>query len=280
MITDRTDMAFESLSTADSAKLSGVSHASFNEGGFVYHKTVIADSDASCALCKPIGTYYTFMLDKFISRKEDSFSVAAGVLSRLLCSLSGFSDCRSFLIACLGNRNITPDAYGSHVSDSIFITRHVKTKCPDYFFKLNDVSLVRPGVLASTGIESADCIRAVCSSVKPDCVIAVDALASKSFGSLCRTVQLCDSGIAPGSGVRNNRTALNADLLGVPVFAIGVPTVIDASGFIASDDAADMFVTPRNIDELAASSAKLTAYAINLAVNPSLSISDLDLLLE
>ena len=139
---------------------------------------------------------------------------------------------------------------------------------------------MRTGVLGTTGIESADSLKAICEVVKPDCVIAVDALASSDLSRLCKTIQICDSGIAPGSGVGNDRAQLNAEALGVPVIAMGVPTVIDAAAFTDEETAKGLFVTPRNIDELVASVSKLMAYSINLALHQGLTVEDVDILVE
>ena len=119
----------------------------------------------------------------------------------------------------------------------------------------------------------------ICDYIKPDCVIAVDALAGADVGRLCSTIQVSSSGIAPGSGVGNNREALTKDFLGVPVVAIGMPTVIDASFFNSSEALSNMYVTPRDIDSIVRSVGRLIAYGINLAVHENISIEDIDMLL-
>ena len=136
-----------------------------------------------------------------------------------------------------------------------------------------------PGVLGSSGIESAEQLRLLCGSLRPDCVIAIDALAGCEAERLCRTVQICDSGIAPGSGIGNDRAALCRDSLGVPVIAIGVPTVIDAAHFSSEPALRGLFVCPRNIDEAVHCAGRLIAYGVNLAIHPGLTVVDIDALI-
>ena len=145
-------------------------------------------------------------------------------------------------------------------------------------------------MLGTSGIESADYIKWVCDNLKPDKVIVVDALAARSLNRLCRTVQITDTGITPGSGVGNSRSAINKDTLGVPVIAIGVPTVVDIRSLLAdmgdansSEEAAksnDMIVTPRNIDSEVACASRIVAYAINLALHEGLTVEDIDMLVN
>ena len=140
------------------------------------------------------------------------------------------------------------------------------------------MSVFRTGVLGTTGIESAALVRGVVSLVRPDRVIAVDALSAREAARLCRAVQVTDAGIVPGSGVGNDRAAVNQKSLGLPVLAIGVPTVVDASAFSDSPDAAGMFVTPRDIDASVRDVAKLIGYGINLALHDGLTVADIDML--
>ena len=133
-------------------------------------------------------------------------------------------------------------------------------------------------MLGTTGVESAVQIRALCEALRPACVLAIDALAGSELSGLCRSVQICDTGIAPGSGVGNDREALDRASLGIPVIAVGVPTVIDASSLAAGKELGDLFVTPRFIDSAVRSVARLIAYGVNLALHPGLTIADIDLL--
>lgn len=276
----RTDLASEVVQRPENASLAGLELNEERICGCRVTAVKINGGDASKILCKPIGNYLTLELDEYIRRRENSFSDAANALSQLMRRFAEIQNAQSFLVACLGNRAITPDAVGPEVSDSLIVTRHLKQSLPQEFAALSSVAVLRTGVLGTTGIESAQSLKALCGLVQPDCVIAVDALASGELDRLCRNVQICDSGIAPGSGVGNDRAELNRESLGVPVIAVGVPTVIDAAAFCADESAAGLFVTPRNIDELVRSVSKLVAYGLNLALHPGLSIADVDMLVE
>lgn len=276
----RTDLASEVVQRPENASLAGLELKEESVCGCRVTAVKINGGEASKVLCKPIGNYLTLELDEYIRRRENSFSDATNALSQLMRRFAEIQNAQSFLVACLGNRAITPDAVGPEVSDSLIVTRHLKQSLPQEFAALSSVAVLRTGVLGTTGIESAQSLKALCGLVQPDCVIAVDALASGELDRLCRNVQICDSGIAPGSGVGNDRAELNRESLGVPVIAVGVPTVIDAAAFCADESAAGLFVTPRNIDELVRSVSKLVAYGLNLALHPGLSIADVDMLVE
>ena len=276
----RTDLASEVVQRPENASLAGLELNEERICGCRVTAVKINGGEASKVLCKPVGNYLTLELDEYIRRRENSFSDAANALSQLMRRFAEIQNAQSFLVACLGNRAITPDAVGPEVSDSLIVTRHLKQSMPQEFAALSSVAVLRTGVLGTTGIESAQSLKALCGLVQPDCVIAVDALASGELDRLCRNVQICDSGIAPGSGVGNDRAELNRESLGVPVIAVGVPTVIDAAAFCDDESAAGLFVTPRNIDELVRSVSKLVAYGLNLALHPGLSIADVDMLVE
>lgn len=278
----RTDLALDAHEqfSENLGSIDGASVTKYTRSGFDVTELDITDNSASDILCKPVGKYYTFELKKFIERRENSFSDAAEVLAELLKRFDAVKIGGSFLIACLGNGRITPDAVGPKCADSLIVTRHLISSAPETFAAFSSVAVLRTGVLGTSGIESADTLKAICNSIRPDCVIAVDALASSELSRLCKTVQLCDSGISPGSGVGNNRTQLSSETLGVPVIAIGVPTVIDAAAFTDDENAKGLFVTPRNVDELVASVSKLIAYGINIALHDGLTVSDVDMLVE
>jgi spore protease len=145
--------------------------------------------------------------------------------------LGGF---KSVLVCGLGNRSITADALGPAVADALVITRHVRlceASLFDSLFSL-EVASFAPGVLAQTGIDTGELIRGAVEHVAPDLVVAIDALAARSADRLMTTVQLCDTGIAPGSGMGNHRCRLDRQTLGVPVIAIGVPTVVNSATLI------------------------------------------------
>ena len=283
LLNSRTDMAGEaynlfSRDAADTGRLSGVIAEQKILNSMDINYIEITDEKGASALSKPVGKYYSMDIAEKFDRGSDIFSAAASALAEIIKSCLKNKPTSSFFIAALGNPDITPDALGSIAASNIIVSRHLKKSMPDDFSGFSEVSICRTGVLGTTGIESAAQIRALCSAIRPDCVIAVDALAGADFSRLCRCIQVSTGGISPGSGVGNNRPELSLGTLGVPVIAVGVPTVLDASAFSDSDGLSDMFVTPRYIDSSVRAAAKLIAYGINLALHPGLTISDIDML--
>ena len=296
----RTDLAVESEAlrrgqSADGASaLPGVRARRERRDGFSVVTVEVLDRRGEEALGKPRGTYVTVELDAFIRREENAFCAACAVLSGALRALLKLEKTGSVLVVGLGNRDVTPDAVGPAVVDCTMVTRHLRAQMPDAFGTLRPVAALCSGVLGTTGIESRDLVRAVTAALRPDAVIAVDALASRAPERLCRTVQIADTGIVPGSGVGNAREALDRGTLGVPVYAVGVPTVVDAATLAAdlaeragvSRDtgafgaAQGLIVTPRDIDRNVRDIAKLIGYSLNLALHDGLTIGDVDLFLS
>lgn len=275
----RTDLAAEQRElTAGAGELKGVRANTQTRGGFDITTVEILDADGEKALCKPIGKYVTLGLEPLMCRTSEAFEDAAELLAELIRSLLPSDDGKGTLVAGLGNDEMTPDAVGPLAVNSVIATRHLKRGMPEDFAAFTTVSAVKPGVLGATGIESAELLRSACRAADPARLIAVDALASASLDRLCRTVQLTNAGIVPGSGVGNDRAAVNQKSLGLPVLAIGVPTVVDAAAFSDSPDAAGMFVTPRDIDASVRDVAKLIGYGINLALHDGLTVADIDML--
>ena len=162
------------------------------------------------------------------------------------------------LVVGLGNRNVTADSLGPDVVDKLIINSHIHGEKDEISVRLSALS---PGVMAQTGIETAGIIKGVVSQIKPDVCIAIDALAARSVNRLNSTIQLSDQGINPGSGVGNHRIGITKDNIGVPVLAIGVPTVIDAEGIIQG--AGKMYVTPKDIDSDIRNISIIISKAIN-----------------
>ncbi|MDD5952028.1 MAG: GPR endopeptidase [Oscillospiraceae bacterium] len=234
---------------------------------------------------KPRGTYITIEM-KPLSDHIDSDNAYCTVLAQELGSL--LPEKGMALVAGLGNRSITPDALGPKTAEQVLATRHItgeleKLTGHAYFRPVVSVS---PNVLGNTGMEALEVLESLIRQLHPAVVIVVDALASRSLGRLGCTVQLSDAGIAPGSGVGNSRPAINAETLGVPVIAMGVPTVVDAvtlAGELLEESGgtfdrqieqavsprgAGMIVTPREIDLLIDRASHLVAMAINTSLNP------------
>lgn len=283
VITGRTDLASEARSSLlrsaeHAARLKGIRAEEETLFGLSLTAVEILDDDAAALLGKDRGKYYTLRLPAPLSRGDTCFQDAAAAISTLLRRCLPKELDRGILIAALGNPDVTPDALGSLVAGNLLVTRHLKRLKASEFGFLRSTVLCRTGVLGTTGLESADQIRAFCDEIHPACVIAVDALAGSELSGLCRSVQICNTGIAPGSGVGNDRDALNEASLGVPVLAVGVPTVIDASSLAQEQELTDLFVTPRFIDSAVRSVARVLAYGINLALHDGISVEDIDLL--
>lgn len=284
----RTDLALERLDFANQSYgfgrgVTGVIYKRKLISGIAVHTMEVLTEDAANTLCKPVGLYYTISMKKLLKRCDNAFESGIRCIADILKSILPTGE--RYLIACLGNPRITPDAVGPQCARQIMVTRHLKAYMPDTFSEFSEVSVVSPGVLGTTGIESASLVKGAVDAVKPDAVIAVDALAAAHSKRLCSTIQICSTGIEPGSGVGNRRYALNADTLGVPVISIGVPTVIDASTIYNIEDTRahsrePLIVTPREIDTLVSDSAKLIAYGINLALHKDLSLEDIDLFIS
>ena len=164
----------------------------------------------------------------------------------------------------------------------MLVTRHLTQRDPEQFGGFFPVAALAAGVLGTTGVESGELVEAVSRKIRPDFILAVDALAARSLRRLCTTIQIADTGITPGSGVGNARKALNRDTLGVPVIALGVPTVVDgatlAREFGGGDEAelGQVLVTPKDVDTLVTELAKVVGYGINACLQPGLSVADMD----
>lgn len=292
----RTDLALEAReiwqeSAEKNARLPGVKSTKRKQEGYPVTRVDILDSRGVSALGKPQGTYLTIDLTTYWQRKDEFFARAVrAVGSQLKELLPGEG---AALVVGLGNRAMTPDAVGPLAADSVLVTRHLIASMPRHFSGFRPVSVFRSGVLGTTGVESAEAVRGLVAEVRPDMVIVIDALASRRVGRVCSTVQLSDTGIVPGSGVGNHRSALNAETLGVPVIAIGVPTVVDAATLAADllegqgeineeqlrKDQNNMMVTPRDIDAQVRDLAKVVGYGINWALQ-ELEIEEMNALLS
>lgn len=276
----RSDLAAEIYSqsrrgSAPGAPLPGLSGGEEELFGLPVSTLRIESAEASAALDRPAGEYYTLELPRDSFRSGEGFPSAVKACAELIRRCAGTLPAET-LVACLGNPDITPDALGPLCASNVLVTRHMKGAAE--FAAFRSVALCRTGVLGTTGVESAVQIRTLCRELDVGLVIAVDALACAEAAHLCRTVQISSAGIAPGSGVGNDRARLDREYLGVPVVAVGVPTVIDASLFSEDEALSGMFVTPRSIDSLVRCAARVIGYGIDLALHDGLSIEDVDML--
>lgn len=291
----RTDLAVEAIENhKTAAALPHVRQSDRTLEGFAVHEVRILSEDAAREIGKPQGRYLTLELDALIRREEDAFPRACKALSTLLRELLPRPNDGAVLIAGLGNRMITPDAIGPQTADHVIATRHLVAQSPAIFADWRPVSALAPGVLGQTGVETGEVICGVLDRVRPAAVIAVDALAAGRLSRLLRTVQLADTGITPGAVVGNARAALNKETLGVPVIAVGVPTVVDGATLAheissqlgqpdceALDDLSQpVMITTRDIDREVADISRMIGYAVNMALHPHLSVADIDLYLS
>lgn len=241
------------------------------------------------ALGRPKGVYVTIGLEPVLRRERDSFSSAVEAISGYIRELLGLPEHLPVLVAGLGNRAITPDSVGPLTADHILVTRHMVEKMPDTFGGYRPVTALVPGVLGTTGMESSETVRALVEKSGAAAVIAIDAIAARDTRRLCSTVQLSNTGISPGSGIGNHRNALNEGTLGVPVIAVGVPTVTDAgtlaldvleqAGVEPGEDtcfSTGMIVTCSDIDRRVREVARVLAYGVNSALQRGLSVEDLE----
>lgn len=287
----RTDLAYEAHENAAAVQkgmLDGVKISEYDDGAIAATKIEILNQSGEKLTGKPCGKYITVKTERVFTPRR--FKEYSEFLARRIRELLP-EEHENVLIAGLGNRFITADSIGPKAVSHIIVTRHIKSICPTIYrdLSLSDVSALAPGVLAQTGIESGDIVKCIVDDIKPSCLIAVDALASRTLSHLACMIQLSDYGIEPGSGVNNSRTALNRERMGIPVISIGVPTVLDASelaldmgeksgiGFPQNGerDGFECFITLKESDAITDNLAKLIGYSINLALHTTLSYEEM-----
>lgn len=238
--TSRTDLALEERERfeEDNVEINGVSiEEEFDEENEIkVTKVVISTEKGAKAMGKPKGTYITLEAPNMSVPDEDYHREISKVLANYIRQLMpDAEEEQSVLIVGLGNREITPDSLGPDVVGNLLITRHIVQEYGKIALgrdKINKISGIVPGVMAQTGMEASEIVRGIVDETHPDYVIAIDALAARSTRRLNRTIQIADTGIHPGSGVGNHRNGLTMQSLGVPVLAIGVPTVVDAATIV------------------------------------------------
>ncbi len=266
----RTDLAVETRASCKRTR-------EWEEDGVSFSHLAVDSAEAE-RIGKPSGVYITAAVPPLTDNDDDLEHKARAIgeqLRRLLPPTG------TVLVVGLGNEAITPDALGPRTAAGVLATRHISKELARSvgLSDLRPCAVMTPGVLGNTGVESGEMVAGVCRAVRPVAVIAVDALAARSVSRLGCTVQLSDTGIAPGSGVGNNRKALCRDTLGIPVIGVGVPTVVDAE-VIGGDDVRTsrgtaMMVTPREIDLVIDRAARLLAMTIHAALQPSYAPLDL-----
>ncbi len=274
----------------------------------------VTTPEAAETMGKPPGQYVTIEAPGLIKRSRPIQEEVAATFARELGNLVSLNDDAEIFVAGLGNWQATPDSLGPRVVGQLLITRHLHDYVPpELKGGLRSVAAVAPGVMGLTGIETGEIIWAVTERIKPDLVIAIDALAAKSSERILTTIQLADTGIHPGSGVGNKRLAITKETLGVPVIAVGVPTVVHASTIaydtiellvdrfrnraqfyeivremdaddkrelineVLTPSLGDLMVTPKEIDVLILEMSKVLAGAINAALHPRIDLEHHDI---
>ncbi len=321
--TTRTDLAIESdalnNTEVQNSEIEGVSITiEKNLGKDITVTWVkIKDENGSKTMGKPIGNYITIesetMKQNSVRLHENIIKIMADKLSKL----KKLNSDTSILVVGLGNWNITPDSLGPKVISKVLVTRHLLENLPEEIDKsVRMVSAISTGVMGLTGMETGEIVKGVVDNIKPDLIIAIDALAARKTSRINTTIQISDTGISPGSGVGNTRMALNEKTLGVPVIAIGVPTVVDAATMVndtmnrildemsaqtkkgsefynmlqsISEEekyslildilepySGNMFVTPKEVDSVVDGLADIIGNAINIALHPGIDIHDIN----
>lgn len=282
----RTDLAVEARELAG-GKVSGVDYKTYIESGLEISRLTVKTDRAKQILGKDMGTYITIALpsltDNF-SSTDKRLAAIGGEIRRLL-PVNGL-----ILVAGLGNEEITPDSLGPKTALKVLATRHIQGELAraSGLDRLRPVAVMNTGVTGQTGIETGEYILSVVKRIRPNAVVAIDALASRRLERLGTTLQISDAGISPGAGVGNHRTKINSETIGVPVISIGVPTVVDVrtlAGDLLADtgESADdlpaltkeMVVIPREIDLLTERASRLLGFALNAALQDRFELSEL-----
>lgn len=282
----RTDLAVEARELAG-GKVSGVDYKTYRESGLEISRLTVKTDRAKQILGKDMGTYITIALpsltDNF-SSTDKRLAAIGGEIRRLL-PVNGL-----ILVAGLGNEEITPDSLGPKTALKVLATRHIQGELAraSGLDRLRPVAVMNTGVTGQTGIETGEYILSVVKRIRPNAVVAIDALASRRLERLGTTLQISDAGISPGAGVGNHRTKINRETIGVPVISIGVPTVVDVrtlAGDLLADtgESADdlpaltkeMVVIPREIDLLTERASRLLGFALNAALQDRFELREL-----
>lgn len=203
----------------------------------------ITNENGEKAIGKPVGNYITIDIQKLKIAQEEEIKKASEVLSNELRKIidSHIDKQGEILVVGLGNIYVTPDALGPKVINNIEVTRHIINYLPQYVEEgTRMVSAISPGVLGTTGIETVEILKGIVDNIHPKLVIVIDALASRSIERISSTVQISDTGIVPGAGVGNTRSEISQKTLGIPVVAIGIPTVVETAVLV--NDCLDLFI--------------------------------------
>lgn len=316
----RTDLALEAqeiYKEENKNYIPGTEVKEYSEGNIKITDVKVIDEKGEEIIGKPIGSYITLEVPDFVHYDSDSMEEVSRVLAKTLGNLIKLDPSMTALVVGLGNWNVTPDAVGPKVASKLMVTRHLKELVPDSIDEgVRPVCALSPGVLGITGMETGEIIKGVVEKIKPNLVICVDALASRRMERVNKTIQISTTGISPGSGVGNSRREISEKTLGIPVIAVGIPTVVDAAtlandtidlvldqmiskskeggqfyNMLKSVDknekemlikevlhpyVGDLMVTPKEVDMVIESISKIIANGVNIALQPALDLEDIN----
>ena len=249
----------------------GVEFLREDKGEFVWEKIRITDSEGECAIGRPIGRYHALHTERLCDMSADAKERLIPELCREITDFFTYGEIsdRRILVVGLGNPRLTPDSVGPRAVERVNPTMQIRVAEPKYFEGLccSEIAAIAPDVSAECGIDSLTLVRCLSREISPSALICIDSILTSSPERLGATFQLSDTGIVPGSGIGRRVSAIDRRSLGVPVIAIGVPTVIDAAALTenASDAVSGMLVSPREIDAIASTAGSAIGDAINLA---------------
>ena len=240
--------------------------------GGVWERLKVTSEAGERSIGRPMGLYDTLSLPEMDKITPDDVSDATDEIARELCRICDLSDIlpARILVVGLGNPDLTPDAIGPAAAREVEPTMHINEMDPEMFEALgcSEISVICPDVTANTGLNAVDTVRGVCDAINPDVVIAIDSLASRSAERLGTTVQVSNTGILPGTGLGHFRYTMDEDALGVPVIAIGVPTVISSRALGGGPGGVmgeGMFLSPKGVNRIVKNAAKIIGGGINQA---------------
>ncbi|WMJ82321.1 GPR endopeptidase [Clostridium sp. MB40-C1] len=316
----RTDLAVEAkeiYEEQNKGQISGVEINEYIENDMKVIDVKITNEVGERSMGKPVGEYITIEMPEFVQYDKDVMDDVGKTLAKALSEIINIEKSMTALVVGLGNWNVTPDALGPKVISRLMVTRHLKELVPDSIDEnIRPVCAISPGVLGLTGIETSEIVKSLCDKIKPNLIICIDALASRKTERVNRTIQIGNTGISPGSGIGNKRMEISENTLGVPVIAIGVPTVVHAATLandtidLAIDEmikqstkgsqfynmlksldkeekeklinevlyphVGELVVTPKDVDIVIDSVSKIIANGINIALQPALGIEDIN----
>ncbi|WP_027338640.1 GPR endopeptidase [Halonatronum saccharophilum] len=310
-----TDLAVEARNMAverTGGEIEGVSLEESQQGDANITRIQVLNQGAAQRIGKAPGNYITIESESLRISDKQAHENLSGILAQEMNRIIDYSALNrnngqepTILVVGLGNWNATPDALGPEVVHHILVTRHLYDSSPqDARQGMRPVCALAPGVLGITGVETAEIIKGLVDRVKPDLIIAIDSLAAKESKRLASTIQISDTGIYPGSGLGKNRIGITQADMGVPVIAMGIPTVISSVHIVDDTIKAmnggmgqqqnnqqiiqqvlepfmgDLVVTPKGVDQLIRDTSKIIAGGINVALHPDIGPEDVSLYLQ